>query len=120
MNRSSDYRRPDFDPELMFRFFTQIPENPGDQIFKGVPSTENLRAVEVAATQKRLERLNQSPLHVRGKIVLDALWAGPRLQSIDATFLHLLKIQQRPICVSHASQVRELGKLNPGAAGEGD
>src|ERR1700733_11275033 len=96
----------------MLRLFPQVPENPGDQIFKGVPSPENLRAVEVAAAQKRLERLNQSPLHVRGKIVLDALWAGPRLEGIPSTFLHLLKIQQRPIGVSRASQVRELGKLN--------
>src|SRR5271169_1870178 len=112
MNRPSDYCRPDFDPELMLRLFAQVPENPGDQVFKGVPSPENLRAVEIAAAEKRLERLNQSPLHVREKIVLDALWAGPRLQGIHTTFLHLLKVQQRPICVSYASQVRELGKLS--------
>jgi hypothetical protein len=41
MNWPSDYGRPDVDPKLMFRFFTQVPENSSDQIFKRVPSTEN-------------------------------------------------------------------------------
>jgi len=94
MNRPSYYCRPDFDPELMLRFFPQVPENPGDQIFKGVPSPENLRAVESATTQKRLEGLNQSTLRFLGEIVLYAFGARPRLQGIHTTFLHLLKIQQ--------------------------
>ena len=97
----------------MLRFFAQTPENPGNQIFQRVPSTKHLRAVKGATTQERLERLNKTALHVRGKIVLAALGARPRRQSIDATFLHLLKVKQRPIRIGQAPQVRELGKLNP-------
>src|SRR5580658_9306562 len=66
------------------------------------PSSEHLRAVEGATAQKRLEGLNQSTFNIRGKIVLYAFGTRPRLQSTYATFLYLLKIQQRPIGVSHA------------------
>src|ERR1700728_1865694 len=97
----------------MLRFFAQILENPGNQIFQRVPSTKHLRALKGATTQERLERLNKSALHLRGKVVLDTLGARPRLQRVDATFLHLLKVQQRPICIGQVPQVRELSKLNP-------
>src|SRR5580658_487327 len=46
MNWPSGYGRPDVDPKLIFRHLSKISENPCDQIFKRVPSTENLRAVE--------------------------------------------------------------------------
>src|SRR5260370_26842461 len=112
MNWPSDYCRPDVDTKLVFRFFTQVPENSGDQILKGVPSTENFRAAKSATSQERLEGLNQSTLHVRGKIVLNALRTCPRFQNIRATFLHPLKIEQRPIRISQLPQVWELGKPN--------
>src|ERR1022692_3162499 len=41
----------------MLRLLAQVPENPSDQIFKGVPSPENLRAVKGTTTQEGLERL---------------------------------------------------------------
>src|ERR1700683_783953 len=96
----------------MLRLFPQVPENLRDQSYKGVPSAENLRTVKGAATQKRLEGLNQPTLRFCGKVVFNSLWPRPRFKNIRASFLHLLQIQQRAIRVSHASQVREPGKLN--------
>src|ERR1035438_7459311 len=112
MNWSSDHRRLDADTKLLFGLFAQIPENPGDQIFQRVLSTENLSAAKVAARQKRLERLNQSTLHFGGKIVLNALRSCPRLQSIHAAFLHPLQVQQRPIRIRQLPQIWERGKLD--------
>src|SRR5260370_41911258 len=112
MTRTADSCRPDFDTYLVFRFFTQVPENSGDQILKGVPSTENFRAAKSATSQERLEGLNQSALHVRGKIVLNALRTCPRFQNIRATFIHPLKIEQRPIRISQLPHVWELGNAN--------
>jgi hypothetical protein len=68
MNRLSDYCRPDLDPKLVFRLFAQVPENPCDQILRRMPSTEGLRAVKVATSQKRFERLDQATLRVRREI----------------------------------------------------
>src|SRR5580704_1768287 len=100
MNWSSDHCRSDVDPKLMFRLFSKVPENPGDQILKCVSATENFCALKSAAGQERFERLNQSSLRVRRKVVLNAFRTGPGFQSLAAPFLHLLKVKQRPIRVS--------------------
>src|SRR5579862_5532841 len=92
VNWPSGYRECDPGTKLKFSLFAQVPENPGDQIFNGVPATENLCAVKSATAQKRFKRLDQSTFRVRRKILLDGLGAGPRLQSIYTTFLRLLKI----------------------------
>jgi hypothetical protein len=92
MNGSSDYCRPDPDPELMFRLFSQVPQNPCYQILNCVTAAENLRAVKVATAKERFEGLDQSPLHVRSEILFNALWTGPRLQNVGTAYLRLLKI----------------------------
>ena len=94
MNWSSDHCRLDVHAKLALRLFAQVSENPGDQILKCVSATENFCALKSAAGQERFERLNQSSLRVRRKIVLNAFRTGPGFQSLGAPFLHLLKVKQ--------------------------
>src|ERR1700722_2904621 len=73
MNRPSGDCGLDFDPKLFFRLGSQVAQNSRDQILNHVLSPEKLGAVKGAATQKRLERLNQPTLCLRREIPLNGL-----------------------------------------------
>ena len=77
MNRPSRDGRPDADSKLVFRLFSQIPENPCDQVLDCMPAAKNLRAVKVATAEERFEGLDQSPFHVRREILFNALGTRP-------------------------------------------
>src|SRR3984957_6520342 len=92
MNRSAHDRGSNVGGKLKLGLFPQIAKNPGDEIFERIAPSENFGTVKVPATQKGLQRLNQSTLGLGGKILLNALGAGPGLKLLDSIFFPLLKV----------------------------
>jgi hypothetical protein len=115
------YRGSNADPELILGPFTQVPENPGDQILKPEPPPKHISALQAAAAQEALERLDKPAFRLSGKIALDTRRPGPGFQGNSPAFFYLFKVQQGTVRIGYTAGVRELSEVyNAGAERSGN
>ena len=92
--RPPHHRGLDRRPKLSFGLLPQVAYDSGDQVLQSQAPAEDICALETAAGQERLERLNQAVLRFGGKIFLNRFRAALGFDSDGAALLHLFEVEQ--------------------------
>src|SRR5581483_4165119 len=94
--------------DLFLRANTNVGENACNELFQFEAPAKYVGGLQAAASEERLEGLDEPAFFIRMQILIDSGRAAPRLNDVSTVFAQTVKVQERAEGFRRSAGVRKL------------